>query len=310
MMRYALPGVLALLAAHAHGADVPLKHDWFQIEVLIFERPAGADASPEQLPRREPRVFPLNTLAFDDGDDRSRAYPLDAYTQALPSLPPIDLQYFAEFGIHPSPPVRPRPEPPAPIAQPAPPPPTPVEQLAAMTAQFEDALTAQSLKWQPRAALKLTNEARRLGNVAGYRVLLHGAWIQAVPPRETPQPMLIEAGDRGGGGHAVEGTFAVTLQHYLHVDAELWYSPPPEAEASAADGSYLRLVEQRRVRSTEVHYFDHPRFGVLARIDAVEIPEKLRAFAAQVQDPGAGKSPNALSSKEPSAKQPSAKAPQ
>ena len=289
--------LLALAALPAAAADVPLKHDWFQIELLIFERPASAgDTSAEQLSRSEPRVFHLKTLAFDDGDARSRAYALDAYTLSIPTNPPVDLSYFAAFGIHPSPPTRPRPQ----TMQPAPSataPPTPAEQLAAMTAQFEDEVTAQSLKWLPRTALKLGSEARRLGNVTGYRVLLHGAWIQAVPPRETPQPMLIEAGDRGSGAYAVEGTYAVTLQHYLHIDAALWYLAP-EQDASARPATYMRLLEQRRVRSTELNYFDHPRFGVLTRIDAIEIPERIRTFAAQIGDSSSARSSSAPSARE------------
>ena len=288
--------LLSLPAGPADAADVPLKHDWFQIELVIFERPASAsDASAEQLLRTDPRTFPLKTLAFDEGEARSRAYALDADTLSVPTNPPVDLQYFAAFGIHPSP-ARPRPEtarpPPSPSA-----PPTPAEQLAAMTAQFESDLTAQSLTWLPRTALKLGGEARRLGSVAGYRVLLHGAWIQAVPPREAPQPMLIEAGDRGDGVHAVEGTYAVTLQHYLHIDAVLWYIPP-EQDASARPATYMRLVEQRRVRSTELDYLDHPRFGVLTRIDAVEVPEQIRAFAAQLPDSSGARAPSAPPARE------------
>lgn len=42
-------------------------------------------------------------------------------------------------------------------------------------------------------------------------------------------------------------------------------------DARARFESY-RLTEQRRVRTTELHYFDHPRFGVVATVREVEQP--------------------------------------
>jgi hypothetical protein len=36
----------------------------------------------------------------------------------------------------------------------------------------------------------------------------------------------------------------------------------------------MELREQRRMRSGELHYLDHPKFGVLARIDPVQAPDE------------------------------------
>ena len=38
---------------------------------------------------------------------------------------------------------------------------------------------------------------------------------------------------------------------------------------------YFVLDERRRLRSDELHYLDHPKFGVLAVIQPVGVPEKL-----------------------------------
>ena len=48
------------------------------------------------------------------------------------------------------------------------------------------------------------------------------------------------------------------LSRYLHVELDLIFE--------GSDGLRYRLAERRRVRSNENHYFDHPAFGVIARI--------------------------------------------
>jgi len=35
------------------------------------------------------------------------------------------------------------------------------------------------------------------------------------------------------------------------------------------------LSQSRRLRSNEIHYLDHPKFGIVVRIDPVAIPQEL-----------------------------------
>ncbi|MFV2091051.1 MAG: CsiV family protein [Pseudomonadales bacterium] len=37
----------------------------------------------------------------------------------------------------------------------------------------------------------------------------------------------------------------------------------------------MQIKESRRMRSTEIHYLDHPKLGLVVRIDPVVIPEPL-----------------------------------
>jgi hypothetical protein len=144
--------------------------------------------------------------------------------------------------------------------------------------------------------------------------------VQPVPQRDQPLPVLLQLGDRPEGVWSVEGTLAVTLGRYLHVHAQLWRAvvrpttdinewvdprpptvdtgapspafdpadtPVPEALPPAFDPgpeaqTYQVLDEQRRMRSGELHYLDHPAFGVLIRIDAVTPPPGLTEAAAAI----------------------------
>jgi hypothetical protein len=252
----------------AQAADIPqLENAWYRVEVVIFERTGAVDAnSVEVLGLDAPRSFPRGAVAFvEDERTRASAYPLDAATRAESAFPTVT----------PAPGAAQRKSTPVPIAAtPAvPATPTPAQKAAEIVATYETGLHADSFRWQPASTLLLKQEAGRLQRDAAYRVVLHAAWIQPVPDRERPQPLLIQTGERIGNTWRIEGTVDVTLGRYLHVDTRLWYRP----DATAAGSEYEEMREQRRMRGGELHYFDHPRFGMLMRIDSVMMPEKVLA---------------------------------
>jgi hypothetical protein len=43
------------------------------------------------------------------------------------------------------------------------------------------------------------------------------------------------------------------------------------------------LDERRRLRSEELHYLDHPKFGVLVRIDPIEPNETINLLVADLE---------------------------
>ncbi|MEM1433547.1 MAG: CsiV family protein [Pseudomonadota bacterium] len=65
-------------------------------------------------------------------------------------------------------------------------------------------------------------------------------------------------------------------------------SAVPAAEGPAADSrsdaapALVHLAQRRRMKSGELHYIDHPRLGVLIRIDPIAVPEETAAAVAQV----------------------------
>ena len=54
------------------------------------------------------------------------------------------------------------------------------------------------------------------------------------------------------------GQIALSRGRYLHLTLDLAYTAP--------DGQRYVLRQSRRMRSTERHYIDHPKFGVIALI--------------------------------------------
>ena len=84
----------------------------------------------------------------------------------------------------------------------------------------------------------------------GYRPLRHLAWTQrGTSERSAPQILVGEEPDA-----PVQGVVQLSRSRFLHVKADLVYQD--------VDRSY-RFTARRKMRSNELHYLDHPMFGLL-----------------------------------------------
>ncbi len=123
---------------------------------------------------------------------------------------------------------------------------------------------------QPAGDKNLTDISQRLRNSAGYRVISHQTWQQAVGSRSRAQAVAIDS-DR------VQGQVRFHIATYLHASLDLWLQ---DGVRSVESDSYHtlhqpRLVELRRIRSKQVHYFDHPRFGAILQLIPVSTPDQV-----------------------------------
>jgi len=148
-----------------------------------------------------------------------------------------------------------------------------LEEVQAAFRDFEDELLRTSYTWRrqtPEFARQRSDLRRR------YHVIAAGSWHQPLPPREQPQPLLVQVGHMDAGRrYPLEGLVSVTLGRYIHFRATLLYRLGSEGLAL--------FQEQRRMRSEEPHYLDHPALGILVRVDPIDIPADL-ADAANMLD--------------------------
>ncbi|TGG95916.1 hypothetical protein E4656_05825 [Natronospirillum operosum] len=153
----------------------------------------------------------------------------------------------------------------------------------------------------PEPLLQLTDEARRLDESRGRRVLLHTGWNMPVAAEAERDVIRLHAGSRFGDAYETDGTIAIHVGRFLHVETDIYHTryeqeqaplpllfgdslPPsliPEGERTpplpAVVGSSptfrmgphfvpveaARFNERRRMRSNELHYIDHPRLGMI-----------------------------------------------
>ena len=137
-----------------------------------------------------------------------------------------------------------------------------------------------------------------------FKVLSHDSWVQ--PIGSEPIPILMQTGERYDNRFEVEGTLSFNRNRFLHIQTNLWYNRFEPRTKSISDarqeevtselsdemlirykdlvaienqrGQYFvaathRMIQSRRMRSSELHYLDHPLFGVIVRINRYD-PEQ------------------------------------
>jgi len=161
-----------------------------------------------------------------------------------------------------------------------------------------NAAALSAWRFLPADRLILTDMLARMDKSGEYRTLYHNSWVQPVRERSHAFPIYLEGGrqvpavtlppaDAGGdleyglppldappAGEAhtddvvaatqaeFQGMLRLHLSRYLHVEPELWFT-----RTSNTDQRYwVRIDQNRRMRSEELHYLDHPLFGMLLRL--------------------------------------------
>jgi hypothetical protein len=108
----------------------------------------------------------------------------------------------------------------------------------------------------PPERMKLKAIYNALKRSRGYQPLAHVGWTQPATDRSTTR--FVSLASLGVDG-PVSGRAALARGRFLHLTLDLALQIPGEATR------YV-LQQTRRMRSTEMHYIDHPRFGVVALI--------------------------------------------
>lgn len=108
----------------------------------------------------------------------------------------------------------------------------------------------------PAERLKLNAIYDQLKRSRAYQPLAHLGWTQPATDRASAHYVSLNA---LGLDNGVSGRAALARGRYLHLTLDLALQIP-------GDGTRYVLKQTRRMRSTEMHYIDHPRFGVVALI--------------------------------------------
>lgn len=111
----------------------------------------------------------------------------------------------------------------------------------------------------------LGGKKRRLANQDDIKVLFHEAWQMPVygKNRKRTLPIRIQGGQRINNRYELDGTITVSVARYLHVDTNLFLSKFQTVEGEPQVSQVIPMQQSRRMRSKELHYIDHPKFGIL-----------------------------------------------
>ncbi|MGI9224542.1 MAG: CsiV family protein [Woeseiaceae bacterium] len=133
--------------------------------------------------------------------------------------------------------------------------------------------------------------ASHLERLDAYEPMMHFAWTQPTHSQEDTSP--IDLASLGEAPEGLTGSFALYLSRYLHLvvdltlDAEVIQDDPVAIDDSVLAFSdertgfgyqdpapvRFRIADNRIFKSGDLRYFDHPKFGVLAKTTRVEEEE-------------------------------------
>ena len=130
---------------------------------------------------------------------------------------------------------------------------------------------------------QLNGIAYGLKQSRGYKVLLHAAW--RLPARDARNAISVPIDTAvAAEGKVLSGSIKLIRERFLHLDVDLILAAASASTAASYAGESIgspvyELREKRRIkRSNTVHYFDHPRFGVIAILTPHTTPEQARAL--------------------------------
>ena len=132
----------------------------------------------------------------------------------------------------------------------------------------------------------------RLDQLDAYRPIMRGAWIQ--PALEREETLTLKLRRIGNPPLRLNGTVTLYLSRFLHLVVDVaieeksalrpdalqqripYYGDARTSAPFGIDSAFLappvfyRIQEDRIVRNGELRYFDHPKFGVLAKVVRIE----------------------------------------
>lgn len=121
----------------------------------------------------------------------------------------------------------------------------------------------------PVDAYQLNSISNGLRQSGSYSVLFHQAWRQPAYDEANAVDLPVHA-VTASGNNTIEGSVRLIRERFLHLDADLLMlsggNQNPVMDVNRAAAPVYSLREKRRIKSNENHYFDHPHFGMIARV--------------------------------------------
>lgn len=119
-----------------------------------------------------------------------------------------------------------------------------------------------------RADYGMRDVFNRLSRLDVYEPVMHFGWTQATWPQD--ETVEIPLHRFGRPPPELDGSLTLYLNRFLHLVVDLQLEAPERALTRPV---YYRIQEDRILRSGEIRYYDHPKFGVLATVTRVEDEE-------------------------------------
>lgn len=253
------PAVILLLllvipALPVVAEDVEVEDEWYEIELIVFEHktPPGVDAEAWASDPGHPDIGPAIELA------PSRADVVRMLPTRLSSPPLLRLAYQQLDSNERT-----------------------LGRIADQLANSPDYAPLIHLGWRQPLAAERDSPPVRIHNLTDDEAEQPTSRLPAsalfIDTRAVRAPVPATSGDRPP---VIDGIVRIQRNRFVHVHLDLLMREIVEDtresgliwlfRQQATEPRAWRLQNQRRIRLDEVHYFDHPVFGVIVRVSRSE----------------------------------------
>ena len=139
---------------------------------------------------------------------------------------------------------------------------------------------------------QLTEALGRLQRLDAYEPIMHFGWTQATWPEEETKPLSLHR--FATPPPELQGNLKLYLSRFLHLVVDLKLdapvaSPPDFSTVQPPRGPVRYVINENRIlKNGELRYYDHPKFGVLAKVTRVEEDEAEEEYPADSELLGYG----------------------
>jgi len=132
----------------------------------------------------------------------------------------------------------------------------------------------QNLTSLPDSSQILRNSALRIQTQLNGQILFHERWIHPLTKNQKANPWFRISGI-ADNGFRLNGYLRWSIDRFIEVDADLRVTRASLRQVpygTPVDEVYV-LREFRKVSSKDIHYLDHPAFGVIIAAEPIELAE-------------------------------------
>ncbi len=145
----------------------------------------------------------------------------------------------------------------------------------------------KELGWK---SARLKANLDRLLNNSNFKVLLNKRWKQTGLDREksfnipinTLNIDLVDDHESPTSSSYITGTVKLIMSRYLHFNVNIQYHRPDLDEFGTKVLKIFPVVNERRMRSKEIHYIDHPLVGIVV----LATPYKIKSDTGKTKPAG------------------------
>jgi hypothetical protein len=114
---------------------------------------------------------------------------------------------------------------------------------------------------------RLNGEYKRLTSSTNYQPILYATWRQEVADKVTAEAFDVAL--TGVPGNVLDGQFRLYRERYMHLVVDLQL-PAESSRFANTQPLVYTMSQSRRLRDTDIQYFDHPKFGVISLVTEIK----------------------------------------